>query len=596
MSTESTFGVPILTYHAIEAAADPLATDPSWFAETLHYLTEAGWTCLDLDAWLSDPAAAVPPSRAFALTFDDGLKSIAAALPALRRFDCTATAFLVADRMGADTRWPSQPDWVPRRTILDWSEAAELARNGVRIGSHTRTHPNLKRCRPAHLDDELRGSREVIEDRLGVGCRLLAYPYGVNDPQVRRAAANVYAAALGTRPGWNRPDRKNAWNLRRIDACDLSDHAALKRFTTGRLPRFLRLRARVGQVRRWVRFDAPEPTPAPHRLPSPRRNSGGEWSCPACRSSLTASGPGWACADCARWYGQVAGIPDFRLSFDRYLGPDAERVKAMRLARLEPETDLAGLASAYYTMTPDVDPRRRTRFLAHIAGAEARGHSLLEQVSVDGPILEVGCGTGGFLTAAARAGRTVIGVDIAARWMVVARRRLTDAGCRVPLIAASADALPWRDGTFSTVVADSLIEHLDDPSAALREWARVLKPGGTLIVRSPNRGWIGVEPHVGLLGLGHLPRPLARTYAAWRRHGAWLPSTLHAREFLRLADSEEWSDVRVEAVTPSWAWQGRSSRLGERVAALYRRLAQSRRFGPAAVRWGPIWDVSAIRR
>src|SRR5205814_1661423 len=112
----------------------------------------------------------------------------------------------------------------------------------------------------------------------------------------------------------------------------------------------------------------------------------------------------------------------------------------------------------YYAMTDDPDDRRE-RFLAHIVGAEARGEALAARLPKVGRILEVGCGTGGLLVAAASQGIAITGVDIAARWLVAARRRLTDHGLAVPLLAASAERLPWPDGHFVAVVADSVLEH-----------------------------------------------------------------------------------------------------------------------------------------
>src|SRR4029078_12523838 len=117
-----------------------------------------------------------------------------------------------------------------------------------------------------------------------------------------------------------------------------------------------------------------------------------------------------------------------RLAADRYLDLDAERAKAERLAGLGARLGALGLARAYYAMTPDVDDSRRGRFLAHIAAAERRGAALLAALGESGRVLEVGCGAGGVLVASASAGREVVGVDIAARWLVIAARRLEGRG------------------------------------------------------------------------------------------------------------------------------------------------------------------------
>ncbi|MCG2796770.1 MAG: class I SAM-dependent methyltransferase [Actinomycetia bacterium] len=54
-------------------------------------------------------------------------------------------------------------------------------------------------------------------------------------------------------------------------------------------------------------------------------------------------------------------------------------------------------------------------------------------------------------------------------------------------VVADAARLPWGDGVFDTVYAGEIIEHVPDPTAALCEWRRVLAPGGTLILSTPNR-------------------------------------------------------------------------------------------------------------
>ena len=322
-------------------------------------------------------------------------------------------------------------------------------------------------------------------------------------------------------------------------------------------------------------------------------------TCPACRGELLDAGEGEGegldCARCGRGYPVVAGLLDLRLESDRYLDLDAERAKAERLEVIAATTDVLGLSSAYYAITEDADDRR-ARFLAHIADAEARGEALSGRMPRPGRVLEVGCGTGGLLVALARDGVDVVGVDIAARWLVVARRRLADRGLSVPLMAAMAERLPWPDGHFDTVVADSVLEHLDDPATALKEWTRVLRPGGRLLAWSPNRFTLTTDPHLGLWGLGWLPRPWLSAYLRARGRGSWPPKTLSASGARRLASASGLVSIRVETpdIPVGWArTRPLSQRLAIRASAAARRIP-----GPRGLlrTFGPLWELSAMKK
>ncbi|MCD0449278.1 class I SAM-dependent methyltransferase [Actinocorallia sp. API 0066] len=120
---------------------------------------------------------------------------------------------------------------------------------------------------------------------------------------------------------------------------------------------------------------------------------------------------------------------------------------------------------------------------------------------LDGPplrVLDVGCGDGAATGAliARHPGHSVVGTD----WSMMALRRARERG--VPVVRAGTDALPVADGSVDVVFMSELIEHLVDTDAALEEIHRALKPGGTLLISTPNlAAWfnrallaVGVQP------------------------------------------------------------------------------------------------------
>jgi SAM-dependent methyltransferase len=107
---------------------------------------------------------------------------------------------------------------------------------------------------------------------------------------------------------------------------------------------------------------------------------------------------------------------------------------------------------------------------------------------VAGRVLDAGCGTGGFLRQLAvhRPELSVWGVDFSP---AAAVRAADKSGAEV--VCASVDRLPFADGVFDAVVsADVLCHRSLDPSRALSEFRRVLRPGGRLVLNLPAYGWL----------------------------------------------------------------------------------------------------------
>lgn len=141
--------------------------------------------------------------------------------------------------------------------------------------------------------------------------------------------------------------------------------------------------------------------------------------------------------------------------------------------------------------------------LSRHVGGQATTETLAHrcQLAAGTAVLEVGCGTG--LTAAwlaAELGCDVTAVDRHPRMLGWARRTLADRGLadRVAVVEADLRDLPFPDDTFDAVVGECVLAFVDDRPAALRELARVVRPGGVLGVNEP-----------GLVGDGPLPDEVA---------------------------------------------------------------------------------------
>jgi len=99
----------------------------------------------------------------------------------------------------------------------------------------------------------------------------------------------------------------------------------------------------------------------------------------------------------------------------------------------------------------------------------------------NGRVLDVGCYDGQFVAQVLDDPRDVVGVDVSSAALAAARARgLATVRGQVE------QALPFADGAFATVMAAEVIEHVFDTQAVIGELARVLRPGGWLLITTPN--------------------------------------------------------------------------------------------------------------
>ncbi|GIV97978.1 MAG: type 11 methyltransferase [Herpetosiphonaceae bacterium] len=123
-------------------------------------------------------------------------------------------------------------------------------------------------------------------------------------------------------------------------------------------------------------------------------------------------------------------------------------------------------------------------------------------------LLDLGAGMGGFAVAAALRGAQVVACEYNRAYCDIVALRAARYSLDLPVLNAAGEDLPFVSGSFDAVVSWDVIEHVRSPERMLAEIARVLVPGGSVLLTAINRrAWI--DPHYHIRGINWLPRPWA---------------------------------------------------------------------------------------
>jgi peptidoglycan/xylan/chitin deacetylase (PgdA/CDA1 family) len=190
----------VLGYHQFSRAggvpsANPYNMSEATFTAEMQWLHENGYRVIplsDLIRYLKGEIGL--PNRSVVITIDDGYRSaLTVAAPILKKYGYPWTFFIYPDFVGASAN------------AVTWQNLLELQTDGVDIESHTKSHPFLTRrdgrddeAYDAWLNDELAGSKETLEKKLGKKVIALAYPYGNYNAQVEAKALQAGYEAIFT--------------------------------------------------------------------------------------------------------------------------------------------------------------------------------------------------------------------------------------------------------------------------------------------------------------------------------------------------------------------------------------------------------------
>ncbi|PSB46643.1 polysaccharide deacetylase [filamentous cyanobacterium Phorm 6] len=179
--------LPILAYPRIYS--DGL--NAGIFEQHLQYLKDSGYYSTSWEDWQNAKLAKIPlPGKAVLLTFDGGyLDFFQYAFPLLKRFNFTATVFLVAESIGKTNSWEKADS--EQVQLMGWPEIRQLRDAGIEFGSMSATYQPLTGLSPTEIVREGAKSRAILERGLGKSVKCFAYPYGSVDKIVENLVGAI---------------------------------------------------------------------------------------------------------------------------------------------------------------------------------------------------------------------------------------------------------------------------------------------------------------------------------------------------------------------------------------------------------------------
>ena len=191
---------PILFYHNVGEENHKSFSTTDDFKYQMNFLYKRKLKGVDCDK-LNDN------KLNFGITFDDGYEdNLINALPVLKKFNFTATCFIVPDLIGKTNLWDSmQFKLMDKVQIKDWLNA------GMSIGSHSSSHLDLTKINHDQALIEIGDSKKILEDMFDVQINNFCYPFGRFDKNtLKYVRQNGYLKAFTTKRGlYNNLSTKN---------------------------------------------------------------------------------------------------------------------------------------------------------------------------------------------------------------------------------------------------------------------------------------------------------------------------------------------------------------------------------------------------
>ncbi len=174
--------IPILVYHHVRKQEGwskatwswKMTVSPDIFEKQIQWMSEHGYNTITLDDFVAImKGEKLAPPKPIVITFDDNnVSQYDIALPILEKYNMIGVFYLVTNRL-------------TQKGVVDAAMAKDMSDRGMDIQSHTLDHATMTNLTLKRLDEELLGSKKVLEDLTGKPVRHVAYPSTAQNKTVR---------------------------------------------------------------------------------------------------------------------------------------------------------------------------------------------------------------------------------------------------------------------------------------------------------------------------------------------------------------------------------------------------------------------------
>jgi len=186
--------VPILMYHRFGYEKSTLFVTPENFERQMKYLKDKGYNVISLDELVKGIKTGKEfPHNSAVITVDDGYRdNYVYAFPVLKKYGFPATIFVIANFIER------------KKDFMSWDELRDMSRHDISLGGHTRNHAYLPSIKKENiLWDEIKGCKELIENRIGKDVSYFCYPTGGFNGHVKEMVRKAgYKGACTTNRGF----------------------------------------------------------------------------------------------------------------------------------------------------------------------------------------------------------------------------------------------------------------------------------------------------------------------------------------------------------------------------------------------------------